>query len=67
MSAEMIGKVLIFIFKETDMFCWLLLNQTGNAEQAMTGNFFSRLFLLPFDCSLFSSCAERADRFFKGC
>lgn len=38
-STEMIGKVLIFISKETDICCWLLLNQTGNAEQAMTGIF----------------------------
>lgn len=27
--------------------------------------FFSWLFLLPFDCSLFSFCTERADTFFK--
>lgn len=39
MSTEMIGKVLIFISKETDICCLLLLNQTGNAEQAMTGTF----------------------------
>lgn len=38
-SSEMNGKVLIFISKETDICCWLLLNQTGNAEQAMTGIF----------------------------
>lgn len=39
MSTEMIGK-------ETDICCRLLLNQTGNAEQAMTGTFL--LLTFPF-------------------
>lgn len=34
----------------------------SKARQAF---FFSWLFLLPFDCSLFSFCTERADTFFK--
>lgn len=39
MSTEMIGK-------EIDICCRLLLNQTGNAEQAMTGTFL--LLTFPF-------------------
>jgi len=68
MTTEMIGRGLIFISEETDISCWLLSNQTGIAERAMTGFFFSsQFFLLPFDCSLFSFCTKRADTFFKCC
>lgn len=40
MTTDMIGKVLIFISEETDICCWLLSNQTGTAERAMTSIFF---------------------------
>lgn len=66
MTTEIIGKVLIFISEETDICYWLLSNQTGTAEQAMTSIFFPLHFSschLPAHC--FHSVLKGQIHFFK--